>query len=92
MRKVGQRAVIDFCLDSPPRRSRASGAARPLAALEARLDRNNPDTPSASSHRSSDAPDIVSTSLQALASCRREGRRQALRLFKTDKWKSARRA
>jgi hypothetical protein len=106
MRKVGQRPVIDFCLDfaakkdtneKDPLRVEALNKRRQaaLAALEARLDRHNPDDiKRVLSIASSDAPDIVlDQAFKRLGELPREQVVSKLYdLFKTDKWKVRRAA
>jgi hypothetical protein len=96
MRKVGQRPVIDFCLDFAAKKDqneRRRQAA--LAALEARLDRNNPaDINRVLAIAASDAPDIVlDQAFRRLGELPREQVVEKLYdLFKTDKWKVRRAA
>jgi hypothetical protein len=106
MRKIGQRPVIDFCLDfatkkdaneKDPLRVEALNKRRQaaLAALEARLDRNNPeDTKRILTIASSDAPDIVlDQAFKRLGELPREQVVDKLYdLYKTDKWKVRRAA
>jgi hypothetical protein len=96
MRKVGQRAVIDFCLEFAARKEQSDKRRQAsLAALEARLDRNNAeDVKRIFSIAASDAPDIVLD--QAFKRIGEMPREQVIDklydLFKLDKWKVRRAA
>jgi len=95
MRKVGQRPVIDFCLEFAARKESDKRRQAALAALEARLDRNNTeDIKRIFAIAASDAPDIVLD--QAFKRIGEMPRDQVVdklyELFKTDKWKVRRAA
>ncbi|APR84423.1 Hypothetical protein A7982_09772 [Minicystis rosea] len=96
MRKIGQRPVIDFCLDFAAKKDQAEKRRQAaLAALEARLDRNNTDDiKRIFAIAASDAPDIVLD--QAFKRIGEMPREQVVDklydLFKTDKWKVRRAA
>lgn len=96
MRKVGQRPVVDFCLDFANRKDQSEKRRQAaLAALEARIDRNNPeDIKRVLGIASSDAPDIVlDQAFKRLGELPREQVVDKLYgLFKTDKWKVRRAA
>ena len=96
MRKVGQRPVIDFCLDFAARRDQSEKRRQAaLAALEGRLDRNSPDDiKRVLAIAASDAPDIVlDQAFRRLGELPREQVVDKLYdLFKTDKWKVRRAA
>jgi HEAT repeat protein len=96
MRKVGQRPVIDFCLDFASKKDQSEKRRQAaLAALEARLDRNNPeDIKRVLAIAASDAPDIVlDQAFRRLGELPREQVVDKLYdLFKTDKWKVRRAA
>jgi hypothetical protein len=96
MRKVGQRPVIDFALDFAAKKDQSEKRRQAaLAALEARLDRNNPDDiKRILAIASSDAPDIVlDQAFKRLGELPREQVVDKLYdLFKTDKWKVRRAA
>jgi hypothetical protein len=96
MRKVGQRSVIDFCLEFASKKEQSDKRRQAaLAALEARLDRNNPDDiKRVLAIASSDAPDIVlDQAFRRLGELPREQVVDKLYdLFKTDKWKVRRAA
>ena len=96
MRKVGQRPVIDFALEFAGKKDQSEKRRQAaLAALEARLDRNNPDdTRRVLAIASSDAPDIVlDQAFKRLGELPREQVVDKLYdLFKTDKWKVRRAA
>ena len=96
MRKVGQRPVIDFCLDFAAKKDQSEKRRQAaLAALEARLDRNNPDdTKRVLAIASSDAPDVVlDQAFKRLGELPREQVIDKLYdLYKTDKWKVRRAA
>jgi hypothetical protein len=96
MRKVGQRPTIDFCLDFASKKDQSERRRQAaLAALEGRLDRNNPDElKRVLAIASSDAPDIVlDQAFRRLGELPREQVVEKLYdLFKTDKWKVRRAA
>jgi hypothetical protein len=96
MRKIGQRPVIDFCLDFAAKKDQSDKRRQAaLAALEARLDRNNPDDiKRVLAIAASDAPDIVlDQAFRRLGELPREQVVDKLYdLFKTDKWKVRRAA
>lgn len=96
MRKLGQRPVIDFCLDFAAKKDQSDKRRQAaLAALEARLDRNNPDDiKRVLAIASSDAPDIVlDQAFKRLGELPREQVVEKLYdLYKTDKWKVRRAA
>ncbi len=96
MRKVGQRPVIDFCLDFAAKKDQSEKRRQAaLAALEARLDRNNPDDiKRVLAIAASDAPDIVlDQAFKRLGELPREQVIDKLYdLYKTDKWKVRRAA
>jgi hypothetical protein len=96
MRKVGQRPVIDFCLDFAAKKEQSDKRRQAaLAALEARLDRNNPeDIKRVLAIAASDAPDIVlDQAFKRLGELPREQVVDKLYdLYKTDKWKVRRAA
>jgi HEAT repeat protein len=96
MRKVGQRPIIDFCLDFAAKKEQSERRRQAaLAALEARLDRNNPDDiKRVLAIASSDAPDIVlDQAFKRLGELPREQVVDKLyELYKTDKWKVRRAA
>jgi hypothetical protein len=96
MRKVGHRPVIDFCLDFAAKKDQSDKRRQAaLAALEARLERNNPDdTRRVLAIASSDAPDIVlDQAFKRLGELPRDQVVDKLYdLFKTDKWKVRRAA
>jgi hypothetical protein len=96
MRKVGQRPVIDFCLDFAAKKDQSEKRRQAdLAALEGRLDRNNPDDiKRVLAIASSDAPDIVlDQAFKRLGELPREQVVDKLYdLYKTDKWKVRRAA
>lgn len=97
MRKIGQRPVINFCLDFAARKDQSDKRRQAsLAALEARLDRNNTDDIKRIFAVASapDAPDIVLD--QAFKRIGEMPREQVVdklyELFKSDKWKVRRAA
>jgi hypothetical protein len=96
MRKIGGRPAIDFCLDFAAKKDQSDKRRQAaLAALEARLDRNNTDDiKRIFAIASSDAPDIVLD--QAFKRIGEMPREQVVDklydLFKTDKWKVRRAA
>jgi hypothetical protein len=96
MRKVGGRPIIDFCLDFAGKKDQGDKRRQAaLAALEARLDRNNAeDIKRIFAVAASDAPDIVLD--QAFKRIGEMPREQVVdklyELFKTDKWKVRRAA
>ena len=96
MRKVGNRPIVDFCLDFASKKDQSDKRRQAsLAALESRLDRNNPeDVKRIFQIASSDAPDIVLD--QAFKRIGEMPRDQVIEklyeLFKTDKWKIRRAA
>ena len=96
MRKVGGRPAIDFDLDFAAKKEQSEKRRQAaLAALEGRLDRNNPeDIKRILTIASSDAPDIVLD--QAFKRIGEMPREQVVDklydLFKTDKWKVRRAA
>ncbi|MFT3774290.1 MAG: hypothetical protein QM820_53690 [Minicystis sp.] len=96
MRKVGGRPAIDFCLDFAAKKEQGEKRRQAaLAALEARLDRNNTDDiKRIFAIAASDAPDIVLD--QAFKRIGEMPREQVVDklydLFKTDKWKVRRAA
>lgn len=96
MRKVGHRPVIDFCLEFASKKEQSDKRRQTsLAALETRLDRNNPeDVKRIFAIASSDAPDVVLD--QAFKRIGEMPREQVVEklydLFKTDKWKVRRAA
>jgi hypothetical protein len=96
MRKVGQRPVIDFCLDFAAKKDQSEKRRQAaLAALEGRLDRNNPDDiKRVLAIAASDAPDIVlDQAFKRLGELPREQVIDKLYdLYKTDKWKVRRAA
>jgi hypothetical protein len=96
MRKVGQRPIIDFCLDFAAKKDQSEKRRQvALAALEGRLDRNNPDDiKRVLAIASSDAPDIVlDQAFRRLGELPREQVVDKLYdLYKTDKWKVRRAA
>jgi hypothetical protein len=96
MRKVGQRPVIDFALELAAKKDQSDKRRQAaLAALEARLDRNNPDDiKRVLAIASSDAPDIVlDQAFKRLGELPREQVVDKLYdLYKTDKWKVRRAA
>jgi hypothetical protein len=96
MRKVGQRPVIDFALDFAAKKDQSERRRQAaLAALEGRLDRNNPDDiKRVLGVASSDAPDIVlDQAFRRLGELPRDQVVEKLYdLFKTDKWKVRRAA
>jgi hypothetical protein len=96
MRKVGQRPVIDFCLDFAGKKDQSERRRQAaLAALEGRIDRNNPDDiKRVLAVAGSDAPDIVlDQAFRRLGELPREQVVDKLYdLFKTDKWKVRRAA
>ena len=96
MRKVGGRPVVDFCLDFAAKKDQSERRRQAaLAALEARIDRNNPDDiKRVLAIASSDAPDIVlDQAFKRLGELPREQVVDKLYdLFKTDKWKVRRAA
>lgn len=96
MRKVGQRPVIDFCLEFAANKKESDKRRQAsLAALEARLDRNNADDiKRIFAIAASDAPDIVlDQTFRRIGEMPRELVVDKLyELFKTDKWKVRRAA
>jgi hypothetical protein len=96
MRKVGQRPVIDFCLDFAAKKDQSEKRRQAaLAALEARLDRGNPDDiKRVLAIAGSDAPDVVlDQAFKRLGELPREQVVDKLyELYKTDKWKVRRAA
>jgi hypothetical protein len=96
MRKVGQRPIIDFCLDFATKKEQSEKRRQiALAALETRLDRNNPDdVKRIFTIAGSDAPDVVLD--QAFKRIGEMPREQVIGklydMFKTDKWKVRRAA
>lgn len=96
MRKVGGRPVVDFALDFATKKDQSEKRRQAsLAALESRLDRNNPDdVKRIFAIAASDAPDIVLD--QAFKRIGEMPREQVVdklyELFKTDKWKVRRAA
>jgi hypothetical protein len=97
MRKVGQRPVIDFCLGFAARKDQSDKRRQAaLAALETRLDRNNPEDVKRifAIASSADSPDVVLD--QAFRRIGEMPREQVVdklyELFKTDKWKVRRAA
>ncbi len=96
MRKVGQRPVIDFCLDFAGKKEQSERRRQAaLAALEGRIDRNNPDDiKRVLAIAASDAPDIVlDQAFKRLGELPREQVVDKLYdLYKTDKWKVRRAA
>jgi hypothetical protein len=96
MRKVGQRPVIDFCLDFAAKKEQSERRRQAaLAALETRLDRNNQDDiKRIFAIAASDAPDIVlDQAFRRIGEMPREQVVEKLyELFKTDKWKVRRAA
>ena len=96
MRKVGQRPFIDFALELAGKKDQSDERRQAaLAALEGRLDRNNPDDiKRILAIASSDAPDIVlDQAFKRLGELPREQVVDKLYdLFRTDKWKGRRAA
>ena len=96
MRKVGQRPVIDFCLEFAAKKDQSEKRRQAaLAAIEARVDRNNPDDiKRVLAIAASDAPDIVlDQAFKRLGELPREQVIEKLYdLYKTDKWKVRRAA
>jgi len=96
MRKVGGRPVIDFCLDFAAKKDQGDKRRQAaLAALEARLDRNNgEDIKRIFAIAASDAPDIVLD--QAFRRIGEMPREQVVdklyELFKGERWKVRRAA
>jgi hypothetical protein len=96
MRKVGGRAAVDFCLDyAADKKNSDSRRQAALAALEGRLDRNNPDDIKRILQiAQADAPDVVLD--QVFRRIGEMPRDQVVGklydLYKTDKWKVRRAA
>ena len=96
MRKVGGRPAVDFALDFAAKKDQSEKRRQAaLAALEGRLDRNNPDdVKRILTIAGSDAPDVVLD--QAFKRIGEMPREQVVdklyELFKTDKWKVRRAA
>lgn len=97
MKKVGQRPAVDFCLDFAAKKEQGEKRRQAaLAALEGRLDRNNPDDIKRilAIATQPDAPDVVlDQAFRRVGEMPRERVVESMyAIFKTDKWKIRRAA